>query len=437
MSTNLVERAAGFLESRLSRRSVITRSAFAGSAIAAARLDYVLRPGSAYQAICSCGNPSCGCGSTCCQGFSEFCCTINGGYNYCPANTVMGGWWKANGSSYCNGPRYYMDCNAVCNCDTGCGNGFPFCERGCTDAQCGCGQGSCANWAVGCFQFRYGQCNQDVGCLGAILCRVVACIPPWEVDPSCTTTNAEDDGTANMNVPCNTSVPSPPPPPAPPCDSPETRCEVVGIAAVPQGAGYWMVTGFGRLFAYGPNAANPGDAANLTLTWPIVGLAPTPTGRGYWFVALDGGIFAYGDAQYYGSMGGRPISAFMAAMAATPTGRGYWTVAADGGVFAYGDAQYYGSTGGQSLNRPIVAMAATPTGRGYWLVAADGGMFAFGDAPFEGSQGGAPLTRPVVGMAAAGPGSPGYWLVAEDGGVFAFDTSFYGSPVPPPTPGVP
>ena len=124
VTSALVERTATFLEGRLSRRNLINRSAFVGSAVAVgAGMDLALKPGTAYGQICECGNAGCGCGSTCCSGFSEFCCSVSG-YNYCPANTVMGGWWLADNSSYCGGPRYYMDCNATCSCDTGCGSGF-------------------------------------------------------------------------------------------------------------------------------------------------------------------------------------------------------------------------------------------------------------------------------------------------------------------------
>ena len=208
MSATLVERASSVLESLISRRNFITRSAFVGSAVAVgAGIDLALRPGTAYGAICSCGNTGCDCGSTCCAGFSEFCCSVNGGYNYCPSNTVMAGWWKADNSSYCAGPRYYMDCNAVCNCDTGCGGAWHFCEPGCDGQSCGCGSGSCDHWLTGCLQFRYGQCNQDLNCIGRIVCRVVACIPPWEIDPSCTTAVAVDEGTAEQNAPCWTSAP--------------------------------------------------------------------------------------------------------------------------------------------------------------------------------------------------------------------------------------
>ena len=83
---------------------------------------------------------------------------------------------------------------------------------------------------------------------------------------------------------------------------------------------------------------------------PIVGIAATPDGKGYWEVASDGGIFAFGDAGFYGSMGGKPLNAGVVGIAATPDGKGYWEVASDGGIFAFGDAGFYGSMGGKSLN---------------------------------------------------------------------------------------
>ena len=382
MSTTLTERASEFLGSRLSRRSFINRSAFAGSAMAiGAGLDLALRPGTAYGFICSCGNSNCGCGTTCCAGYTEFCCSVNGGYNYCPTNTVMGGWWKADNSSYCGGPRYYMDCNATCGCTTGCGNGFNFCSPDCDGTNCGCGPNGCNSYLTGCLQFRYGQCNQDVECMGRIVCRVVACVPPWEVDPSCTTANAQDDGTAQQNEPCWTSA-FPTPRPLP-CNSPATNCQTISMAPTSDGNGYGILTSFGKLFAYG-DFPNDGDESSAVLARPMVGIAAHPVG-GYYFVAADGGIFAFGDAPFFGSMGAHP------------------------------------------LNQPIVGMAATPSGKGYWLVAADGGIFAFGDAPFHGSMGGRPLAKPIVGMAPYSPQS-GYWLVAQDGGIFSFGAPFLGSP---------
>ena len=352
-----VTRASRLLDSRFSRRSMINRSAFVGSAVAiGGGLDLALKPGTAYGQICPCGNEDCDCGSTCCAGFSEFCCAVTG-YNYCPSNTVMGGWWMADNSSFCNGPRYYMDCNATCSCTDGCGNGFGFCDPGCDGTNCGCGSNGCDSYLTGCLQFRYGQCNQDVECLGRIVCRVVACVPPWQVDPSCTTAVAVDNSTAEQDEPCWT-----PAPPMPPCGSPATNCEVVGMATDSHGVGYGIVTSFGRLFAYG-DFPSDGDASRVPLNAPIVGLAATPSGHGYWLVAADGGIFCFGNAGFWGSTGSLRLNAPIVGMAATPSGNGYWLVAADGGIFCFGNAGFWGSTGSLRLNAPIVGMAATPFGK--------------------------------------------------------------------------
>ena len=164
--------------------------------------------------------------------------------------------------------------------------------------------------------------------------------------------------------------------------------------------------------------------ARIALNEPIVGMAATPDGGGYWLVASDGGIFSYGDARFYGSTGGIHLNQPVVGMAATADGKGYWLVAADGGIFSYGDAVFHGSTGAIHLNQPVVGMAATPGGGGYWLVARDGGIFNYGTAPFLGSMGGTPLNAPIVGMAGSGAG---YWMAAADGGVFNFGTPFLGS----------
>ena len=53
------------------------------------------------------------------------------------------------------------------------------------------------------------------------------------------------------------------------------------------------------------------------LRMPIVGMAATPDGKGYWFVASDGGIFSFGDAKFYGSMGDKRLNKPIVGMAAT------------------------------------------------------------------------------------------------------------------------
>ena len=201
---------------------------------------------------------------------------------------------------------------------------------------------------------------------------------------------------------------------------------IVGMAATPDGSGYWLVATDGGVFNYG-SAGFHGSAGAQHLVQPIVGMAAGPNGDGYWLVASDGGVFNYGSAGFHGSAGAEHLAQPIVGMAATPDGGGYWLVAADGGIFNYGDAHFYGSTGNIHLNAPIVGLSPTPSGHGYWLVASDGGIFTFGDAGYHGSAGAMRLTEPVVGIAATNDGG-GYWLAAADGGIFTYgDAAFEGS----------
>jgi hypothetical protein len=195
---------------------------------------------------------------------------------------------------------------------------------------------------------------------------------------------------------------------------------IVGVAATPDGNGYYEVTAHGYVYSFG-SAVYHGGWNGQPLNKPICGMAVTPDGGGYWLVAQDGGIFTFGNAVGYGSTGGQTLNAPVVGMASSPDGGGYWLVAADGGIFVFGDAaQGLGSLGGTHLNQPVVGMASSPDGRGYWLVAADGGIFPFGDAAQGlGSLGGQTLNAPIVGMARTSDGQ-GYWLVGRDGGIFPF-----------------
>lgn len=207
MSSALIERLSLLVERHLDRRGFLSSSAVAASAVVAAPRRFLLEPNSAYAAICGCRG-DCPCGSACCDGYTEFCCAMFGP-NECPPNTLVAGWWKADGSGFCDHggdarPRYYMDCNADCN---GCGCGSSgVCALSCVDCGCGCAKGSCANRAACCTRFRYGQCSQNVKCVGAIVCRVVTCTPPWLFDPSCTRTVATDNVTRTHNRGCLTGT---------------------------------------------------------------------------------------------------------------------------------------------------------------------------------------------------------------------------------------
>ena len=67
--------------------------------------------------------------------------------------------------------------------------------------------------------------------------------------------------------------------------------------------GWWPPTAASSPSATPRSTARPGA---IRLNKPIVGMAATPDGKGYWLVASDGGIFTYGDAAFYGSTGGMP-----------------------------------------------------------------------------------------------------------------------------------
>lgn len=187
MSRRLVERVSRVVDRRAGRRGFLRKSAMAATAVAVAPVAYAIRPTTAEAAIIVCKGHQCSPGALCCDGWSEFCCKITG-ENLCPPGTIVAGWWKADGSGFCdlNGPRprYYLDCNFTC--DEGCWcSSSGLCARSCTPAVCQC-HGGCGTRKSECLIFRYGQCHQDV-CVGPLKCRIVTCVPPWKWDPACAT----------------------------------------------------------------------------------------------------------------------------------------------------------------------------------------------------------------------------------------------------------
>ena len=130
-------------------------------------------------------------------------------------------------------------------------------------------------------------------------------------------------------------------------------------------------TGSWRRTAGCSPTATPGSSGSMGakhLNAPVVGMAATPDGNGYWLVASDGGVFAYGDAAFLGSMGAVKLRKPVVGMAADPGG-GYWLVASDGGVFSFG-APFYGSAGALALSKPVVGMRALAR---WWRVLAGRG----------------------------------------------------------------
>ena len=200
----VVNRTSGFLDAKLSRRSFIARATLLGSAVAATGCAVVTQPGSPYQRITDCP-PN----TLCHDGYTEFCCAINAGINACPPDTVAAGWWRADYSVFCDGTRYYIDCNEAC------------CGPVRRDGHCaGCRECSCAHGCdtrkVNCNYFRYGGCAQFIPHVGPIVCRMVTCVPPYELDIGCGPSGAVDNSTANHFTDCSLYTPAPPPPPPPP-----------------------------------------------------------------------------------------------------------------------------------------------------------------------------------------------------------------------------
>lgn len=165
------------------RRGFLAGAAVAGAAMAVNPWGFLVRNASAYDTVC-------GSEAACADGYSVFCCTINNGNNSCPPDSFIGGWWKADASSFCGGSaRYYIDCNAY------------------RDGvwKCSCASGTCDSRRVACNQFRYGQCNLDIpySNTGPVVCRIVSCTPPWQqYGGVCTSSSATDQSTASHSAPC-------------------------------------------------------------------------------------------------------------------------------------------------------------------------------------------------------------------------------------------
>ncbi|WP_298210038.1 G1 family glutamic endopeptidase [Ferrimicrobium sp.] len=82
------------------------------------------------------------------------------------------------------------------------------------------------------------------------------------------------------------------------------------------GPGYYLAGSGGATYAFGAPSYGSTYTYGLTglggahpLNAPIVGMAAVPNGGGYWLVAADGGVFDFGDANFYGSLGAQKISA--------------------------------------------------------------------------------------------------------------------------------
>ena len=124
-------------------------------------------------------------------------------------------------------------------------------------------------------------------------------------------------------------------------------------------AGPDAVTAFGSASSAVAGVSLPG------LNAPIVGIAATPDGRGYWLVAADGGVFTFGDAAFARVLGqpdAQRADRRDRRHARRARATGWWPPTA--GCSPSAMPPSHGSLGNLTLNAPIVGIAATPDGRG-------------------------------------------------------------------------
>lgn len=174
-----------------------------------------------------------------------------------------------------------------------------------------------------------------------------------------------------------------------------TSSSTVGIALDAATGGYWVAQSDGTVHGFG---APTGDATTTAASGPIVGITGVPNGAGYYLVSANGEVYAFGDALSYGNMSVSPGQT-VAAIATTPNGLGYYAVTRQGAIAAFGDAQLYGPAT-ISSSAPVAGVAVDLNGFGYWTIGTTGHLVAAGNA-------GTPslevktATDPIVGIVAS------------------------------------
>lgn len=223
-----------------------------------------------------------------------------------------------------------------------------------------------------------------------------------------------------------------------------TGSAVVGVAALANGTGYYVLRASGEVDAYGAPSYGSLRASYLTPGSTATGIALNAATGGYWVVCSNGVVRAFNAPSLGETLvpahgwGQHPAAV---AIASAPDGSGYYVLRANGAVYGYG-VKTHGSLAGRlhyGLTAPVVAVAIAvdPTTGGYWIATSTGAVYGF-DAPSEGS----PLAsddgvydgHPVSGLVAAANGS-GYYVLRANGTIDGFVAPLAGSP--PPTSTVP
>lgn len=190
--------------------------------------------------------------------------------------------------------------------------------------------------------------------------------------------------------------------------------DFVGMAATPGRRGYWMVTRYATVYAFGNAASHPA----IHVAHPVAGIVRAPD-LGYWLYTASGNVYASSGTSFYGSPANRHLTN-VSGMAAMPNGTGYWLVTRRGIVYPFGAAPVHRRI------RPAhaaIGIVAAPN-HGYWIYTAQGNVYASAGARNYGS----PRVAKIASMLAT-PDGKGYWLTTHTGQVYAYgDAASYPNP---------
>jgi hypothetical protein len=193
--------------------------------------------------------------------------------------------------------------------------------------------------------------------------------------------------------------------------------DFVGMASTPGRLGYWMVTRYATVYAFGNAKPHP----RIRVAHPVKGIVRAPN-SGYWLYTTGGNVYASQGTAYYGSLASRHLTN-ITGMAAMPDGRGYWLATRSGYVMNFGAARAHPQI---RPAHPILGIVAGPD-LGYWLYDADGDVYPAAGTPSYGS----PRAAHVANIASmlATPDGHGYWLITRTGQVYAYgDAAKYPDP---------
>jgi hypothetical protein len=151
---------------------------------------------------------------------------------------------------------------------------------------------------------------------------------------------------------------------------------IIGIVAAAEG-GYWLYSPAGTIYPSQGTAFYGAPAGSSLRGSVVTGMAATPDGLGYWMVNRAGTVFNFGDAAALPAVrhSGRVAGIVAAA------GGGYWLYTPAGNIYPSRGAKWYGSPAASGVHgSTITGFTATPDGQGYWVVDSAGDVFPYGDA---------------------------------------------------------